>query len=125
MEGQLGALLAPRALLIQRPLYSGPSQANWGGGMYAYLAFGDYYFNNAKGNRADLEKARAAYKKAAEVLPSSRVSEFRVIKAKIDECTLLLENKEAVAPSPQTPPQPLPSELAGDTQVAPTESKDR
>lgn len=45
----------------------------------AYLAFGEYYFNNSKGKRADLEKALAAYKKAAE-FPESQVYAFALYK---------------------------------------------
>ncbi|WP_257458128.1 tetratricopeptide repeat protein [Archangium lipolyticum] len=45
----------------------------------AYLAFGEYYFNNSKGKRADLEKALAAYKKAAEY-PESQVYAFALYK---------------------------------------------
>jgi len=45
----------------------------------AYLAFGEYYFNNSKGGRADLEKALAAYKKAAE-FPESQVYAFALYK---------------------------------------------
>ncbi len=36
----------------------------------AYLAFGEYYFNNSKGKRTELEKALAAYTKAAEFTES-------------------------------------------------------
>ncbi|WNG28472.1 tetratricopeptide repeat protein [Cystobacter fuscus] len=35
-----------------------------------YFAFGEYYFNNSKGKRPDLERALAAYKKAAEYTES-------------------------------------------------------
>ncbi|HEX8823344.1 MAG TPA: tetratricopeptide repeat protein [Archangium sp.] len=45
----------------------------------AYLAFGEYYFNNSKGKREDLEKALAAYKKAAE-FPESQVYAFALYK---------------------------------------------
>ncbi|QRK05160.1 tetratricopeptide repeat protein [Archangium violaceum] len=45
----------------------------------AYLAFGEYYFNSSKGKRADLEKALAAYKKAAEY-PESQVYAFALYK---------------------------------------------
>ncbi|HEX8439658.1 tetratricopeptide repeat protein [Archangium sp.] len=45
----------------------------------AYLAFGEYYFNNSKGKHADLEKALAAYKKAAEY-PESQVYAFALYK---------------------------------------------
>jgi tetratricopeptide (TPR) repeat protein len=45
----------------------------------AYLAFGEYYFNNSKGKHADLEKALAAYKKAAE-FPESQVYAFALYK---------------------------------------------
>ncbi|MCP3103857.1 tetratricopeptide repeat protein [Myxococcus sp. K15C18031901] len=45
----------------------------------AYLAFGEYYFNNSKGKRPELEKALAAYKKAAE-FPESQVYAFALYK---------------------------------------------
>ena len=45
----------------------------------AYLAFGEYYFNNSKGKRPELEKALAAYKKAAEY-PESQVYAFALYK---------------------------------------------
>lgn len=45
----------------------------------AYLAFGEYYFNSSKGKRAELEKALAAYKKAAE-FPESQVYAFALYK---------------------------------------------
>jgi tetratricopeptide (TPR) repeat protein len=45
----------------------------------AWLAFGEYYFNNSKGKRADLEKALAAYKKAAEY-PESQVYAYALYK---------------------------------------------
>jgi tetratricopeptide (TPR) repeat protein len=45
----------------------------------AWLAFGEYYFNNSKGKRADLERALAAYKKAAEY-PESQVYAFALYK---------------------------------------------
>ena len=45
----------------------------------AYFAFGEYYFNNSKGKRPDLEKALAAYKKAAE-FPESQVYAFSLYK---------------------------------------------
>ncbi|NTX01445.1 tetratricopeptide repeat protein [Myxococcus sp. CA040A] len=45
----------------------------------AYLAFGEYYFNNSKGKRPELEKALVAYKKAAE-FPESQVYAFALYK---------------------------------------------
>jgi TonB family protein len=45
----------------------------------AYLAFGEYYFNNSNGKRPELEKALAAYKKAAEY-PESQVYAFALYK---------------------------------------------
>ncbi|MFL5356492.1 tetratricopeptide repeat protein [Archangium sp.] len=45
----------------------------------AWLAFGEYYFNNSKGKHADLERALAAYKKAAEY-PESQVYAFALYK---------------------------------------------
>ncbi|RJS19328.1 hypothetical protein DRW03_23575 [Corallococcus sp. H22C18031201] len=45
----------------------------------AYFAFGEYYFNNSKGKRPELEKALAAYKKAAE-FPESQVYAFALYK---------------------------------------------
>jgi TolA-binding protein len=45
----------------------------------AYLAFGEYYFNNSKGRRPELEKALAAYKKAAE-FPESQVYAYALYK---------------------------------------------
>jgi tetratricopeptide (TPR) repeat protein len=45
----------------------------------AYLAFGEYYFNNSKGKRTELEKALVAYKKAAE-FPESQVYAFALYK---------------------------------------------
>ena len=45
----------------------------------AWLAFGEHYFNNSKGKRADLEKALEAYKKAAEY-PESQVYAFALYK---------------------------------------------
>ena len=44
-----------------------------------WLAFGTYYFNNAKGERTELEKALAAYKKAAEE-PKSQVYTYALYK---------------------------------------------
>jgi TolA-binding protein len=45
----------------------------------AHLAFGEYYFNNSKGKRAELEKALDSYKKAAE-FPESQVYAFALYK---------------------------------------------
>lgn len=45
----------------------------------AYFAFGEYYFNNSKGKRPELEKALVAYKKAAE-FPESQVYAFALYK---------------------------------------------
>ncbi|RKH48608.1 hypothetical protein D7X55_27785 [Corallococcus sp. AB049A] len=45
----------------------------------AYFAFGEYYFNNSKGKRPELEKALAAYKKAAEY-PENQVYAFALYK---------------------------------------------
>ncbi|MET0401170.1 MAG: tetratricopeptide repeat protein [Cystobacter sp.] len=44
-----------------------------------YFAFGEYFFNNSKGKRPDLEKALAAYKKASEY-PESQVYAFALYK---------------------------------------------
>lgn len=45
----------------------------------AYFAFGEYYFNNSKGKRTELEKALEAYKKAAE-FTDSQVYAFAIYK---------------------------------------------
>ena len=45
----------------------------------AWLAFGEYYFNNSKGKRPDLEKALEAYKRAAE-FPESQVYAYALYK---------------------------------------------
>lgn len=45
----------------------------------AYLAFGEYYFNNSKGRREELLKALEAYKKAAE-FPESQGYAFAIYK---------------------------------------------
>lgn len=45
----------------------------------AHLAFGEFYFNNSKGKREELEKALASYKKAAEY-PENQVYAFALYK---------------------------------------------
>ncbi len=45
----------------------------------AWLAFGEYYFNNSKGKRGNLEKALEAYKRAA-AFPDSQVYAFALYK---------------------------------------------
>ncbi len=45
----------------------------------AYLAFGEYYFNNSKGQRPELMKALAAYKKAAS-FPENKVYLYSLYK---------------------------------------------
>jgi tetratricopeptide (TPR) repeat protein len=45
----------------------------------AYLAFGEYYFNNSKGQRPELLKALAAYKKAAS-FPENKVYLYALYK---------------------------------------------